>query len=473
MPKRPASFYDGLVNTIKFPPWTSNSPAKKGVNVAKRVEDETMRMGRQTLRRSDHIEYTDYEDEQEEEGPIRRSVHPQPQRSVHPQPPQRWIRSPTASTSSRGVAAQRVPQPTPMSRVLYRGYRVLTDQVALHRNEIDYITRIDETAPMLNNLLNCINESVIDIGKCGLVILKYKQSDRFDEHIYNESAKSLSAFELHTLSDGTCLGNLSSQVFQYGQIFYIKILQLRQSRSRTRSTSVKVPKPPASLSASPTFVHVTRVFNGKYPFKVQEIVSTQEMGPIPADPRRAISSLIKHVLSQIFDGEKVHQKFAIRTHHGRNKKNDDLQDLPRDVVCFIKEFCLSAFGYPPKSQYAHFTYDDLERENSDLIAELGNTREERMSNFPRFQRDVQNFMMVVMEKIQRLMHDLRPTTLRIVDEETSVREFVHDQTYKNRKKKHVEEPEPVEFVDFQQMDGAQMGQFSEQFGLSPTKTFTR
>ncbi|PIC51789.1 hypothetical protein B9Z55_002159 [Caenorhabditis nigoni] len=307
MPKRPASFYDGLVNTIKFPPWTSNSPAKKGVNVAKRVEDETMRMGRQTIRRSDHIEYTDYEDEQEEEGPIRRSVHPQLQRSVHPQPPQRWIRSPTASTSSRGVAAQRVPQPTPMSRVLYRGYRVLTDQVALHRNEIDYITRIDETAPMLSNvstlfsfhlknfpdnLLNCINESVIDIGKCGLVILKYKQSDRFDEHIYNvlqflrsvgnkykfqESAKSLSAFELHTLSDGTCLGNLSSQVFQYGQIFYIKILQLRQSRSRTRSTSVKVPKPPASLSASPTFVHVTRVFNGKYPFKVRNLLVVRNL----------------------------------------------------------------------------------------------------------------------------------------------------------------------------------------------------
>ncbi|ULU12296.1 hypothetical protein L3Y34_015546 [Caenorhabditis briggsae] len=195
---------------------------------------------------------------------------------------------------------------------------------------------IDETAPMLNNLLNCINESVIDIGKCGLVILKYKQSGRFDEKIYNESAKSLSAFELHTLSDGTCLGNLSSQVFHYGQIFYMKILQLRQNRSATRSTAVKTPKAPASLSASPNFVHVTRVFTGTYPFKIQEVVSTQEIGSIPADPRRAISLLIKHVLSQIFDGEKVHQKFAIRSHHGRNKKNDDLQDLPRDVLCFIK-----------------------------------------------------------------------------------------------------------------------------------------
>ncbi|UMM13248.1 hypothetical protein L5515_001624 [Caenorhabditis briggsae] len=350
-----------------------------------------MRMGRQTMRRADHVEYTDYEDEKEKAAPIRQ------QRSVHPQQPHRWARSPTTSTSTR-------------VSIMFKSDVPMFFQIKLHFIAMKLITslfRIDETAPMLNNLLNCINESVIDIGKCGLVILKYKQSGRFDEKIYNESAKSLSAFELHTLSDGTCLGNLSSQVFHYGQIFYMKILQLRQNRSATRSTAVKTPKAPASLSASPNFVHVTRVFTGTYPFKIQEVVSTQEIGSIPADPRRAISLLIKHVLSQIFDGEKVHQKFAIRSHHGRNKKNDDLQDLPRDVLCFIKEFCLSAFGYPPKSQYAHFSYDDLERENAALSAELGNTREERMSNFPRFQRD-------------RLMHDLKPTSLRTVDGETSI-----------------------------------------------------
>ncbi|CAR99727.1 Protein CBG25279 [Caenorhabditis briggsae] len=306
-----------------------------------------MRMGRQTMRRADHVEYTDYEDEKEKAAPIRQ------QRSVHPQQPHRWARSPTTSTSTR-VASFIV-------SIMFKSDVPMFFQIKLHFIAMKLITslfRIDETAPMLNNLLNCINESVIDIGKCGLVILKYKQSGRFDEKIYNvlkmqpsvrhnnnfqESAKSLSAFELHTLSDGTCLGNLSSQVFHYGQIFYMKILQLRQNRSATRSTAVKTPKAPASLSASPNFVHVTRVFTGTYPFKIQEVVSTQEIGSIPADPRRAISLLIKHVLSQIFDGEKVHQKFAIRSHHGRNKKNDDLQDLPRDVLCFIKE----QFGLSP------------------------------------------------------------------------------------------------------------------------------
>ncbi|ULU12295.1 hypothetical protein L3Y34_015546 [Caenorhabditis briggsae] len=81
-----------------------------------------MRMGRQTMRRADHVEYTDYEDEKEKAAPIRQ------QRSVHPQQPHRWARSPTTSTSTRVASFI----------VLCRGYRVLT--VALHRNEIDYIT---------------------------------------------------------------------------------------------------------------------------------------------------------------------------------------------------------------------------------------------------------------------------------------------------------------------------------------------
>uniref|UniRef100_A0A1I7TQD1 Rho-GAP domain-containing protein n=1 Tax=Caenorhabditis tropicalis TaxID=1561998 RepID=A0A1I7TQD1_9PELO len=397
--RKDRAYYDAIAHSIgsQIP---IESPSSSNSTLRNQVLFNNERIGSNQQRNEVFVETEEYVDEW-------------PERARVPAPPQRTIRY---STANPGV------NPT-IRTALYKGIPLLSERQAMFRHEIDYFTDIDETVPLLENLSKAVKEDKIDIGECGLIILKYKTCGKFNEEVYNSCAKFLSSFNLTTFSDGSSLGKMSRDVFQLGQIFYMKIQQHKMPFKK----EIK----PVDLFLKPKFTHVIRAFNGEWPFKTHQFVTTAEIQSVPDDIRRGISLVIRQVLAQILEDPRGHQSFALRFSHGKNGKKEALQDLPRNVTEFLKDFCLLSFGYPPASRFASFTYDDLLNENSSLGRKLGETRQQGLINFPQLQEDVQQFMVIVMEKIQRILNDLRSSLLQDVvydvgGEPTTVKEFVQE-----------------------------------------------
>ncbi|PIC35239.1 hypothetical protein B9Z55_014660 [Caenorhabditis nigoni] len=101
------------------------------------------------------------------------------------------------------------------------------------------------------------------------------------------------------------------------------------------------------------------------------------------------------------------RRFSLRSKQNRYKKNDGYQDLPAHVVHFIQNFVIQSYGYPAKLRKPGYTYAELRTENCELAAKLGNTEEERESNFAGLLKDVDDICSMAFDKIQRLLCDKR------------------------------------------------------------------
>uniref|UniRef100_A0A8R1IKA4 Uncharacterized protein n=1 Tax=Caenorhabditis japonica TaxID=281687 RepID=A0A8R1IKA4_CAEJA len=255
------------------------------------------------------------------------------------------------------------------------------------------------------NLNKTFQKNYFDLGKLGLVLLKYDKLKYLDVTSYEQSLSYYCNYSVKVLPTVSSLGTLSPQVFQLAQTYMTNLLSHKNAL-----LSKKEDKTPM-LICTPSFIHVAQTFKGSHPFKTQVEVSMRGLGQVPNGIQRAISWIIKNVLSQILDDPVAHQQYSVRAMPERNTKTS-CKELPFNVLYFIKDYVLSSFGYPPALRFPGYTYQQLAAESPLLASELGATSEECEERFPKLVADADVFDNLVFDKIQRLFNDLRKSVLQ-------------------------------------------------------------
>lgn len=107
----------------------------------------------------------------------------------------------------------------------------------------------------------------------------------------------------------------------------------------------------------------------------------------------------------------AHKRFSYRMDY-KNSKTDH-EDLPNNVVQFIVDFCLQSFGYGPKLRFASYNLENICIDYPALATRLGDSHIERAAKYDDLVADVHKFEGIVCEKLQRLLNDLRKSTIRL------------------------------------------------------------
>ncbi|CAI2348899.1 unnamed protein product [Caenorhabditis sp. 36 PRJEB53466] len=282
------------------------------------------------------------------------------------------------------------------------GIAIRSDAIFLSNAEICYFETIDSSIPLLQNLLKTCERNEVDLGKLGIVLLKYEKTKRLDSGTYKVCVAAFAQFSLEIAFNVSVLGELAPKVFQLAHVFLHNV-----NVKRSENAQLKEPK---TMKLKPTFQFCTKTFAGSFPFVQHAEVSLLNRGAVPADVQRAVTFVIRNTLAQIFADKDSHQCYAVRMHDKNGKRGH--QDLPEEVKDFVNDFVLCSFGYPPSIRFVGYTLENLGSDNPDLLAKLGETTEEREKIIPVLQQDVHTFTAIIQEKLQRTLNDLRKYEIR-------------------------------------------------------------
>ncbi|CAB3407237.1 unnamed protein product [Caenorhabditis bovis] len=213
--------------------------------------------------------------------------------------------------------------------------------------EYDYYKGIDLELAILNNIRSCFIRKELDIGKAGLVLLKYQEMGLIGRDAIHLCVNSISKVDYEPLWCVSELGTLSARVFQLGSLFHIRV--------ETARNGIKEKKKVFEPAFVPKFQFVTMKFNGKPPFKNETIIDLRDITMEKSSIQRQI-----------------------------------------DFMCL-------SFGFPKNLRYPSYSYEDLRAENLNLAAKIGRTEEEGRQNFGKLIEDVNDFVRLVKDKLQRLL----------------------------------------------------------------------